>query len=100
MNDPSGVAIALDANRSVDLASATVVPTVAGATVHVQVSHPAFAELPDDARGQITFLFLDALLGEDVVEESIGEVSWALAHETSSAPLMDLRDVVAQVRGR
>ncbi|MGW6131059.1 hypothetical protein ACWFNE_13620 [Cellulomonas sp. NPDC055163] len=97
--DPSGVAIGLGEHRSVDLASATVVTVVEGRTVHVQVSHPEFASLPDDAQGQVTFLLLDALLGEEAVERWVGEVAWTAGHGVPPAPLLDLPEVVGRLRG-
>ena len=36
------------------------------------VAHPAFAELDDDTRGQVGFLGLDNILGEEEVERWIG----------------------------
>lgn len=93
--DPSGVAIGLDEHRTVDLASATVVTVVDDGKVHVQVSHPEFASLPDDAQAQITFLLLDALLGEEDVERWVGEVAWTSGHGVPPAPLLDLPEVVA-----
>ncbi|GEA87635.1 hypothetical protein [Cellulomonas cellasea] len=97
--DPSGIAIGLDEHRTVDLASATVVAVVEGGKVHVQVSHPEFAALPDDAQGQITFLLLDALLGEEAVERWVGEVAWAPAHGVPPVPLLELPALVDGVRG-
>jgi hypothetical protein len=40
----------------------------------VEVWHPAFAELPEEARGQIAFLSLDWVLGEDTVEIWVGAI--------------------------
>jgi hypothetical protein len=42
--------------------------------VDVEVWHPAFAGLPEEARGQIAFLALDWLLGEDTVEIWVGAI--------------------------
>lgn len=42
--------------------------------VHVGVYHPAFGQLPESARAQITFLVLDWLLGEDDVERWVGHI--------------------------
>jgi hypothetical protein len=97
--DPSGVSIRLDEHRTVDLASATVVTLVEGGKVHVQVSHPEFASLPDDAQAQITFLLLDALLGEEAVERWVGEVAWTPGHGVPPTPLLDLPGVVGDLRG-
>jgi len=75
-----------------------VATVVDGGKVHVQLSHPDFASLPDDAQAQITFLFLDALLGEEVVECWVGEVAWAPAHESAAGPLLDLPVVIERAR--
>ncbi len=45
--------------------------------VDVRVWHPAFPAMPEDARGQITFLALDWVLGEDTVEIWVGEIATA-----------------------
>jgi hypothetical protein len=47
--------------------------------VDVEVWHPAFAEMPENARGQIAFLSLDWLLGEDTVEVWIGAIEAVIA---------------------
>jgi hypothetical protein len=40
----------------------------------VRLWHPAFPELPPNVRGQVMFLFLDGLLGEEDVERWIGAI--------------------------
>ncbi len=42
--------------------------------VHVGVYHPAFGDLPQSAREQVTYLVLDWLVGEDDVERWLGHV--------------------------
>lgn len=42
--------------------------------VHVGVHHPAFADLPENVREQVSFLVLEWLLGEDDVERWLGRV--------------------------
>lgn len=94
VRDPGGLAIGLPDGTKVDLASATVVAEVEDTTVHVRVSHPAYAGLPDQAQAQITFLLLDALLGEGVVEQRIGGVEWAGTAGDGAMPLLDLPAIV------
>ncbi|WP_434994180.1 hypothetical protein [Arthrobacter sp. Ld5] len=53
--------------------------------VHVGVYHPAFPDLPEPARLQVTFLVLDWLLGEDDVERWLGHIE---ALETAPAELV------------
>lgn len=40
----------------------------------VRLWHPTFPQLPEQARLQVAFLFLDNLLGEDGVERSVGTI--------------------------
>jgi len=40
----------------------------------VRLWHPAFAAAPQNVRLQVSFLFLDSLLGEDDVERWVGEI--------------------------
>lgn len=96
--EPEHLAIGYDGHE-VALGGASVRTAVDGAKVHVEVSHPQFAGMPREAQGQVTFLFLDALLGEQVVEETIGEVSWTAEAGADAVPLVQLPALVADVRG-
>src|SRR5690554_4338244 len=80
-----------------DLASTSVVTVVEPPLVHVQVCHPLFAELGDDDRAQVAFLFLDAVLGERVVEERLGQVATAASHDEGTSPvsILELPAVLA-----
>lgn len=42
--------------------------------VDVRLWHPRFAEVPDDVKLQVGFVFLDSLLGEDEVERWVGQI--------------------------
>lgn len=68
--------------------------------VHVEVFHPRFAQMPDDDRGQVTFLFLDALIGEQAVEELVGEVAWSTTRPDDAVALTELPAVVQRLGGR
>jgi hypothetical protein len=57
--------------------------------------HPVFAELPDGARAQVTFLALDWLLGETAVELWIGGVSWSTTPPAGAQPPNALAEAVA-----
>lgn len=59
--------------------------------MHVKVHHPAFANAPEDLRGNATFIALDTSLGEDDVERWIGGV------DLSVAPLADAVDLGALI---
>lgn len=52
-------------------------------TLDVVIYHPAFADLPENARSQISFLALDSFLGELVTERWIGEIV------PTSEPILD-----------
>jgi hypothetical protein len=60
--------------------------------------HPGFGMLEDRARGQVTFLALDWLLGEDAVEEWIGPVSWQVGEPDGAAPPAELAASVDALR--
>jgi len=94
--DPTSLTLRFDGGE-LDLASTTVVAVPEPPRVHVQVAHPQFAALPEEDRGQVTFLFLDAVLGERVVEERIGEIAWAAEHADGATPvtLLELPGILA-----
>ena len=52
----------------------------------VQLWHPAFEPLPKQVRGQIAFLFLDNVLGEDDVERWIGAIEIDETARTGETP--------------
>jgi hypothetical protein len=89
VRDPAALSIQMGPAQ-VDLASASMVAEAAGGKVHVAVWHPRFPDIPDGVRGQITFLFLDALLGEEAVESYLGEIRWAPLDDGSAVPLTEL----------
>ena len=94
--DPSSLRLRFEGGE-LDLASTTVVAISEPPKVHVQLSHPQFEQLEEEDRAQITFLFLDAVLGERVVEERIGEVATTVAHAdgASTVTLLELPAIVA-----
>ena len=52
----------------------------------VHLWHPAFDSLPEQVRGQIAFLFLDNVLGEDDVERWIGAIEIDETAQTGETP--------------
>ena len=72
-------------------------------SIDVTSYHPGFADLPDAVRGQITFLALDWLLGEDAVEIWIGAVAWTDTPEPDLRPpaglTAEVRDLAATQTG-
>ncbi|MCB2178111.1 MAG: hypothetical protein KQH57_20070, partial [Actinomycetales bacterium] len=83
----------------VALGEAAAVIVEDGVKVHVTVSHPRFAQMPEDDRGQVTFLFLDALLGEQAVEEHVGEIAWTPDRAPHAVALAELAAAVERLRG-
>ncbi|MEV5962947.1 DUF695 domain-containing protein [Kribbella sp. NPDC051952] len=53
------------------------------ASIHVGVHHPTFPSLPVDVQRRVTFLILDLVLGEEMVE------TWVGAIETLEVPPVD-----------
>jgi hypothetical protein len=66
----------------------------------VEVHHPAFADLSEEARGQITFLALDATLGEIDTELWLGEVRPIEFPPLDGFGLTALRSVVQDLKRR
>jgi hypothetical protein len=94
--DPASLTLRFDGGE-LDLADTTILTEVDGPKVHVQVAHPRFAELEEEDRFQVTFLFLDAVLGERDVEGRIGEIQVVPQHPLGSSPrpLLELPGVLA-----
>jgi hypothetical protein len=68
--------------------------------VDVRAHHPVFAELPPESQGQITFLVLDWLLGEDDVTRWVGEVTWSPSTLDDGLPLDALTETIAALDAR
>jgi hypothetical protein len=62
--------------------------------IDVTVHHPAFPSLPDEVRGQIAFLSLDWLLGEEGVERWVGVVEFGGAPPPDARSREQLRAAV------
>src|SRR5918992_977013 len=56
------------------------------------VQHPAFPSLDEDTRGQVGFLGLDNILGEEEVERWIGTLEWSSRPPTASVGPHELRE--------
>jgi hypothetical protein len=59
--------------------------------------HPEFARLPDNVRGQVTFLTLDWAVGENDVEIWLGEVTWTATEPANPKTPENLRYAVTAV---
>jgi hypothetical protein len=62
--------------------------------VDVAVHHPTMGELAPAARSAMTFLPLDATLGERLAGERLRRVETAVAEPTGTIGLLELRDLV------
>ncbi|GAA3140660.1 hypothetical protein JOF29_000462 [Kribbella aluminosa] len=65
------------------------------ASVHVGVHHPAFASLSVDAQQRVTFLILDLVLGEEMVETWVGAIEALADAPADGVPVMELLPAVA-----
>lgn len=65
--------------------------------IDVTCYHPAFGSMPDNVRGQITFLTLDWALGEDGVEIWLREIDWTATEPQKLKTPQDLQHAVAAI---
>lgn len=68
--------------------------------VDVLIYHPVLGQMPDDARGQVTFLLLDWLLGEDGVERWIGGIESVTERPPDALPVDALVETVESLARR
>jgi hypothetical protein len=68
--------------------------------IDVVAYHPGFRMLEEQARGQVAFLTLDWLLGEDGVEEWIGAISWQTDEPPGAAGPGELAAAVEELRAQ
>lgn len=62
--------------------------------------HPHFPEMSEEARGQVTFLVLDWLLGEDDVERWVRSIQATESLPAASLPADALPEVISALAGR
>lgn len=91
--DPTLVTGNIGAHR-VALADVRVHARVEGDVVDVAVHHPLLAELTPEMRQAMTFLPLDATLGERLAAERLGRVETAEREPLDSVGLLELREIV------
>jgi hypothetical protein len=97
VGDPESVVLSF-AGADVDLARVLVTARMNSSRLDVQAHHPAFADLPVDARLQVTFLALDAALGELDTELWLGAVHPIEFPPLDGFGLAALRSVVLDLR--
>jgi len=62
--------------------------------IHVTSFHPAFAAMPDEMRGLTTFVTLDRILGEDIVQRWFGGIRISVEPLEHGAPFAMLNEAV------
>lgn len=97
--DPTLVTVNLGAHR-IPLADVRVVAQVDGDVVDVAVYHPKMAELDPAARDTMTYLPLDAALGERLAAERLGRVETAAHEPAGTIGLLELRTLVRELAGQ
>lgn len=96
--DPESVVLSAGGTADFDLAEVLVSARLDAGRFDVQVYHPAFADLPAEARLQIAFLALDAALGEVDTELWLGEVTGVEFPPLDGFGLSALRSVVHDLK--
>lgn len=91
--DPTLVTVNLGAHR-IPLADVRVVAQVDGDVVDVAVYHPKMASLDEPSRDAMTYLPLDAALGERLAAEHLRRVETASTEPADTIGLMELRTLV------
>jgi hypothetical protein len=99
--DPDGVTVNLSGHRIslADFRLAALVDEVAG-VVDVAVYHPALSELDEPGRSAMTFLPLDATLGERLAGERLRRVEAAVHEPENAITLRQLRALVLALADR
>jgi hypothetical protein len=94
--DPTLVTVNLGTHR-IPLADVRVVAQVDGDVVDVAVYHPEMAALDQAARDAMTYLPLDAALGERLAAEHLRRVETASTEPADTIGLLELRTLVQQL---
>jgi hypothetical protein len=80
----------------IDAAVVTIEVDTREAALHVGVHHPTFSELPEDLQKRVTFLLLDLVLGEELVETWVGAIETAVERPADAVPIAELLPAVAK----
>jgi len=94
--DPTLVTVNLGPHR-IPLADVRVVAQVDGEVVDVAVYHPVMADLDEAAQSAMTYLPLDAALGERLAGERLRRVETAQTEPADTIGLLELRDLVREL---
>jgi hypothetical protein len=85
-------------SADIDFARVQVAARLNTGRFDVQVHHPGFVNLPEDARAMVTFMALDAALGEVDTELWLGEVTPVEFSPLDGFGLLALRSVVQDLK--
>jgi hypothetical protein len=96
--DPESIVLGASGTPDVDFARIRVTARMNDGRFDVQVHHPVFADLPEEARSRITFLALDAAVGEIDTELWLGEVQPVEYEPLDGFGLTALRSVVQDLK--
>ncbi|MFJ1763356.1 hypothetical protein ACIOD2_23790 [Amycolatopsis sp. NPDC088138] len=96
--DPTEVTVNLGEHR-ISLADVRVVAQVEDDVVDVAVFHPGFRDLDEAARQTMTFLPLDATLGERLAAERLRRVETAETEPAGAITLLEFRELVRGLGG-
>ncbi|MBB2936108.1 hypothetical protein FHX82_003162 [Amycolatopsis bartoniae] len=96
--DPTEVTVNLGGHR-ITLGDFRVAARVEDGAVDVELYHPELAELDEAARSALTFLPLDATLGERLAGERLRRVEAVDSEPAGSMSLLELRDLVRGLDG-
>jgi hypothetical protein len=95
---PDPESVVLSGAEHLSLANVRVAARMNGGLLDVQVHHPAFVDLTEERRSEVTFLALDAALGEVDTELWIGEVTPVELEPLDGFGLAALRSVVHDLK--
>jgi hypothetical protein len=99
--DPTQVTVNLQGGKY-PLADVRVAPQVDSAEglVDVAVYHPGFVDLEDAAKSALTFMPLDATLGERLAADRLGRVETAEREPQGAIGLLEFRALVRELDGQ
>jgi hypothetical protein len=96
--DPESIVLGASGTPDVDFGRISVAARMNDGRFDVLVHHPTFADLPEETRAQITFLALDAAVGEIDTELWLGEVEPVEFPPLDGFGLTALRAVVQDLK--
>ncbi len=96
--EPESVVASVGELQDIDFGRVQVSARLNSGRFDVQLHHPAFADLPEEGRSLVTFLALDAALGEVDTELWLGEVAPVEFPPLDGFGLTALRSVVQDLK--